>query len=155
MGWLKPAESLLEPKGMWDTHRDPPPEGPVPEPAEGIVALGREVQGCRIGSEGANRLAEPGFLQQDRQAADVTDVRAVVDSSYDFVPVAMLLGVPLMFKRLTEEAEASGETLRYETKMYVYKLMTTPGLGLPLMWNSFGAGTKLPPVRHTRTHERD
>ena len=31
MGWLKPAESLLEPKQIWAAHDGPPPDGPVPE----------------------------------------------------------------------------------------------------------------------------
>ena len=43
------------------------------------------------------------------------------------------------------------EELRYETKMYAYKLMTTPGLGLPLHWNQNGQGTRLPPILACRS----
>ena len=60
--------------------------------------------------------------------------------------MALLLGVPLMFKRLELGEGPQREELRYETKMYVYKLMTTPGLGLPITWNQNGAGTPLPPI---------
>ena len=112
------------------------------------------------------------------------------------VQVALLLGVPLMFRRLLDlptsqamDVSSEGEgstsegttsqapeelkvsktrrscpaltvahlwvralaTWQYETKMYVYKLMTTPGLGLPLTWNQNGAGTKLPPVLACRS----
>ena len=35
--------------------------------------------------------------------------------------------------------------------MYVYKLMTTPGMGLPLTWNQNGDGTPLPPIAVCRS----
>jgi hypothetical protein len=35
--------------------------------------------------------------------------------------------------------------------MYAYKLMSTPGLGLPLTWNQNGAGTPLPPILACRS----
>ena len=35
--------------------------------------------------------------------------------------------------------------------MYVYKLMTTPGLGLPLTWNQNDPGTPLPPILACRS----
>lgn len=162
MGWLKPADGLLEPKGYWDAHRDPPPDGPVPEPAEGCVADGKTVRGVRIGGAGALAIMEQNGqlyrMRQDdvetRKSLDCTNDEFVLDEkSFDYVPIALLLGVPLMFKRLVEiPTEGEGaEELRYETKMYVYKLMTTPGLGLPLTWNQNGAGTKLPPVLVARS----
>lgn len=145
MGWLKPAESLLEPKGIWeDAHRDPAPDGPVPEPAEGILALGKTVQGVRIGGKGADKLMELDL--EARKSMDCKDQEMVCDKEFDFVPVALLLGIPLLFKRLELGTGSDREELRYETKMYVYKLMTTPGLGLPLTWNQNGAGTPLPPL---------
>lgn len=152
MGWLKPAESLLEPKGMWDAHRDPPPDGPVPEPAEGVVAAGQTVQGVRIGAAGALEILELDL--EARKSKDCLPEEFVLDTAkFDFVPIALLLGVPLMFQRLTDiPTEGDGaEELRYETKMYMYKLMTTPGMGLPLTWHSNGAGTKLPPVLACRS----
>ena len=100
MGWLKPAESLLEPKGIWETHRDPPPDGPVPEPAEGIVAKGQTVKGVRIGSAGAVRINEIDL--ERRKSMDCAEREMVVDDSFDFVPGALLLGVPLMFKRIID-----------------------------------------------------
>jgi len=142
MGWLKPAEGLLEPKATWETHRDPPPDGPVPEPE--ITALGQTVKGVRIGGQGAAQvdwLALPQRLGEDCKPCEM-----VLDGRFDFVPIALLLGVPLMFMRMPNEDGEDMEEIKYETKMYVYKLMTTPGLGLPLMWNQNGAGTKLPPV---------
>ena len=145
MGWLKPAESLLEPKGIWEeAHRDPPPDGPVPEPEEGVVAMGRTVHGVRIGGKGADRLEELDL--ESRKSLDCKNQEMVVDRWFDFVPVGLLLGIPLMFKRLELEEGPTREELRYETKMYVYKLMTTPGLGLPLTWNQNGSGTPLPPI---------
>ena len=96
MGWLKPAESLLEPKGIWEeAHRDPPPEGPVPEPVEGIVALGKRVHGVRIGGIGADRLHEVDL--ETRKGMDCKDTEWLLDNTFDFVPVALLLGIPLMF----------------------------------------------------------
>ena len=74
-----------------------------------------------------------------------------LDGTFDFVPVALLLGVPLMFKRLELGEGPTREELRYETKMYVYKLMTTPGMGLPLTWNQNGDGTPLPPIAVCRS----
>ena len=148
MGWLKPAESLLEPKAMWeDAHRDPPPDGPVPEPEEGIVALGHTVHGVRIGAAGAVQISELDLEQ--RKAMDCRGELVIVDNEFDFVPIALLLGIPLLFKRLPELLPE--EELRYETKMYAYKLMTTPGMGLPLTWNQNGAGTKLPPILACRS----
>jgi hypothetical protein len=66
-------------------------------------------------------------------------------------PPQLLVGVPLMFKRLPMGEGDDAEELRYETKMYVYRLMTTPGLGLPITWNQNGEGTKLPPVLACRS----
>jgi len=150
MGWLKPAESLLEPQGIWEeAHRDPPPDGPVPEPAEGIVALGQRVRGVRIGGKGADRVNELDL--EARKALDCADHEWDLDNTFDFVPCALLLGIPLLFKRLDLGEGAEREELRYETKMYVYKLMTTPGLGLPLTWNQNGAGTPLPPIAVCRS----
>lgn len=167
MGWLKPADSLIEPKGIWDCHRDPPPDGPVPEPAEGVVADGKVVSGVKIGAAGALEVLSLDLEQ--RKAKDCLEQDIKVDAlTFDFVPVALLLGVPLMFKRcelsedevedlaqtaLTPESPATcnKEELRYETKMYVYKLMTTPGMGLPLTWNQNGVGTKVPPVLAVRS----
>jgi hypothetical protein len=247
MGWLKPADSLLEPKGIWDAHRDAAPDGPVPEPTEGIVADGQTVHGVRIGSVGAVKINEIDL--ERRKGMDCTDEQMVVDKSFDWVPGALLLGVPLMFKRVydsnkvasiinlslaitgkdvamldhfgtkaaikehfaaddiaffaesgrfitvdaklifrdpikakaaLEELQESDppavnawpeltslsrqpevfaikppslelEELRYETKMYAYKLMTTPGLGLPLTWNQNGTGTRLPPILACRS----
>jgi len=247
MGWLKPAEGLLEPKGIWDSHRDAAPDGPVPEPAEGIIAEGQTVHGVRIGAAGAVKINEIDL--ERRKGMDCVDEQMVVDNSFDWVPVALLLGVPLMFKRifdpekiasivnvslaitgkdekmldnsglksafgshfgaddvafsaesgrfitadlklifrssapaqaaleelrksdvatinswpeltsLPRQPEIFGckpptlevEELRYETKMYTYKLMTTPGLGLPLTWNQNGSGTKLPPILACRS----
>jgi len=152
MGWLKPAEGLLEPKGMWDAHRDPPPDGPVPEPAEGCVAAGQQVRGVRIGAAGALQVKDLDL--ESRKAEDCLEETFVLEeATFDYVPVALLLGVPLMFKRLVDvPTEGEGaEELRYETKMYAYKLMTTPGLGLPLTWNQNGAGTKLPPILAARS----
>mmetsp|Transcript_11220 Transcript_11220/g.22683 ORF Transcript_11220/g.22683 Transcript_11220/m.22683 type:complete len:399 (-) Transcript_11220:418-1614(-) len=247
MGWLKPAESLLEPKGIWDAHRDAAPDGPVPEPAEGIVAAGQTVHGVRIGAAGAVKINEIDL--ERRKGMDCVDEQMVVDNSFDWVPVALLLGVPLMFKRIFDDekiatiitlsfaiegrdeklldswglksalrehfaaddiaffaesgrfitadaklifkspaaakaafeelqkidpATINGwtevtslpsppviigckppsletEELRYETKMYAYKLMTTPGLGLPLTWNQNGTGTRLPPILACRS----
>ena len=150
MGWLRPADSLLEPKGIWeDAHRDPPPDGPVPEPTEGILALGKRVQGVRIGGKGADRVEELDL--EARKALDCTDHEWDLDGTIDFVPVALLLGVPLMFKRLELGEGPTREELRYETKMYVYKLMTTPGMGLPLTWNQNGDGTPLPPIAVCRS----
>lgn len=150
MGWLKPAESLLEPKGIWEeAHRDPPPDGPVPEPAEGVLALGQRVRGVRIGGKGADRLAELDL--EARIGQDCEDHEWDLDETFGFVPVPLLLGVPLMFKRLELGEGPQREELRYETKMYVYKLMTTPGLGLPITWNQNGAGTPLPPIAVCRS----
>ena len=149
---LRAQESLLEPKGIYDSHRGPPPDGPVPEPEEGVVADGQLVQGVRIGAAGALEIDELDLDQRKRD--DCLAEEFVLDAAgFDFVPVALLLGVPLMFKVLREvptEGEKA-EELRYETKMYVYKLMTTPGLGLPITWNQNGAGTKLPPVLACRS----
>ena len=148
MGWLKPADSLLEPKGIWDTHRDPPPDGPVPEPAEGVIADGQQVQGVRIGAAGALEIKELDL--ESRKSKDCLEEVFTCDQlKFEFVPVALLLGVPLMFKRL--ELGEDEEAVRYETKMYVYKIMTTPGLGLPITWNQNGAGTPLPPVLACRS----
>ena len=167
MGWLKPAEALLEPKPIWDTHRDPPPDGPVPEPAEGVVADGQVVRGVRIGAAGALEILD--IDVDHRKARDCLEEDITVDAlTFEFVPIALLLGVPLMFKRCemsdeqvvdvastalgaSEPIMCNKEELRYETKMYVYKLMTTPGLGLPLTWNQNGEGTKLPPVLACRS----
>ena len=146
-------ESLLEPKGIWtEAHRDPPPDGPVPEPAEGVVADGQTVEGVRIGAAGALEILELDL--ESRKAKDCLAESFTLDgATFDYVPIPLLLGIPLMFKRLldvpTEGEDA--EELRYETKMYVYKLMTTPGLGLPLTWNQNGSGTKLPPVLACRS----
>ena len=146
-------ESLLEPKGIWtEAHRDPPPDGPVPEPAEGVVADGQTVEGVRIGAAGALEILELDL--ESRKAKDCLAESFTLDgATFDCVPIPLLLGIPLMFKRLldvpTEGEDA--EELRYETKMYVYKLMTTPGLGLPLTWNQNGSGTKLPPVLACRS----
>ena len=150
MGWLKPAESLLEPKGIWEeAHRDPAPDGPVPEPAEGVVALGKTVRGVRLGGKGADRIAELDL--EARNSQDCADHEWLLDNTFDFCPVPLLLGVPLMFKRLDLGEGPQREELRYETKMYIYKLMTTPGLGLPLTWNQNGAGTPLPPIAVARS----
>ena len=152
-GWLKPADSLLEPKGHWEAHRDPPPDGPVPEPVEGVQALGKTVRGLRIGAGGSRALLN--FDLETRISKDCVEEEMVLDNTFDFVPVPLLLGVPLMFKRLSfhdvGEEEQKEQELRYETKMYAYKLMTTPGLGLPLTWNQNGAGTRLPPILACRS----
>jgi len=152
-GWLKPADSLLEPKGHWEAHRDPPPDGPVPEPVEGVQALGKTVCGLRIGAGGSRALLN--FNLETRISKDCLEEDMVLDNTFDFVPVPLLLGVPLMFKRLSfhevGEEEQKEQELRYETKMYAYKLMTTPGLGLPLTWNQNGAGTRLPPILACRS----
>ena len=150
MGWLKPAESLLEPKGIWDTHRDPPPDGPVPEPAEGVIADGKVVRGVRIGAAGALEIQELDLEQ--RKSKDCLEEDIAVDKlTFEFVPVALLLGVPLMFKRLEMGEGEDAEEVRYETKMHCYKLMTTPSLGLPITWNQNGTGTPMPPVLACRS----
>lgn len=154
MGWLKPAEGLLEPKGIWDAHRDAPPDGPVPEPADGVKALGQVVKAVRVGGGANSRVAEPGLDIEGRLRADLQEVEVELDHAFDFVPVALLLGIPLMFKRLHADLSERGEELLYETKMYAYNLMTTPGLGLPITWNQCsvgGAVTPLPPLLAARS----
>ena len=125
---------------------------PVPAPAEGVVADGQTVEGVRIGAAGALEILELDL--ESRKAKDCLAESFTLDgATFDYVPIPLLLGIPLRFKRLldvpTEGEDA--EELRYETKMYVYKLMTTPGLGLPLTWNQNGSGTKLPPVLACRS----
>mmetsp|Transcript_22978 Transcript_22978/g.58470 ORF Transcript_22978/g.58470 Transcript_22978/m.58470 type:complete len:303 (+) Transcript_22978:103-1011(+) len=150
MGWLKPAESLLEPKGIWEeAHRDPAPDGPVPEPEEGVVALGKTVRGVRLCGKGADQINELDL--EARKSLDCEDCEWLLDERFNFVPTGLLLGVPLMFKRLELGEGADREELRYETKMFVYKLMTTPGLGLPITWNQNGAGTPVPPIAVCRS----
>ena len=150
-------DSLLEPKGIWDTHRGPAPDGPVPEPEEGVLAAGQTVQGVRIGAVGTNKLGsvdQLGMSLEARLSMDATlDEFVLEEKQFDYVPVALLLGIPLMFRRMIEiPTEGEGaEELRYETKMYIYKVMTTPGLGLPIHWNQNGVGTKLPPVQVCRS----
>ena len=99
MGWLKPAESLLEPKSEWvDAHRDAPPDGPVPEPP--VAAAGTTVHGICICSAGAKQVEA--LDTEERLWRDSVEEKMVVDErTFDFVPVALLLGVPLMFKRLS------------------------------------------------------
>ena len=145
-------ESLLEPKGMWDAHRDPPPDGPVPEPAEGVVAAGQTVQGVRIGAAGALEILELDL--EARKSKDCLPEEFVLDTAkFDFVPIALLLGVPLMFQRLTDiPTEGDGaEELRYETKMYMYKLMTVRGAPHPLFTSSSAAPHPLPPLPLTHS----
>ena len=116
------------------------------------MADGQLVQGVRIGAEGALQVHELDL--ESRKAQDcLAESFVLAANKFDFVPVALLLGVPLMFQRLVEiPTEGEGaEEVRYETKMYIYKLMTTPGLGLPLTWNQNGAGTPLPPVLACRS----
>ena len=176
----------------------------MPEPAEGVVADGKVVDGVRIGAAGALAIVE--LDVESRKKEDCLPETFTLEAQkFDYVPIALLLGVPLMFQRLVEvPVEGEGaEELRYETKMcaamlrrrcccccaddaaaaaaptllllllllrrrrrrrrfhssthtllprrFVYKLMTTPGLGLPLTWNQNGDGTKLPPVLACRS----
>ena len=77
-------DGLLEPKGIWDTHRDPPPDGPVPEPAEGVVAAGQTVQGVRIGAAGASQILELDF--EERISTDCVSETFVLDEAqFDWV----------------------------------------------------------------------
>ena len=109
---------------------------PCPE----VTAAGATVEGVRIGCAGADALHA---VDTERRIALDCDRASFVLSEphFDFAPLALLCGVPLMLRRLEARGDAEGgaedaagvqEELQYETKMYVYKLMTTPGLGLPL-----------------------
>ena len=177
-------ESLLEPKASWeDVHDGPPPDGPVPCPEVSslslslsrcacltpdrpssmqVTAANTRVDGLRIGCAGADELHS--LDTEKRKAHDCDRASFLLEEpKFDFAPLAVLCGVPLMFRRLGSDGDvgvpggpagpqaAPVEELRYETKMYVYKLMTTPGLGLPLTWNQHGPQTRLPPVLACRS----
>ena len=75
----------------------------------------------------------------------------VEPDGFEHVPTALRLGFPLMFKRLHEEQEATGETLEPAQRIYIFGLMETPGLGLPITWNVNGKETKLPPLHAIRS----
>lgn len=125
---LLPAEGLIEaPAGA----ELPPKQVPVSPPST-IVAVDQIVGGVRIGAAGA------------------ADEEVLLEAAgFEFVPTALRLGFPLMFKKL--EFPPGGEELGADERIYVYSLMMTPGLGLPITWNANGAATRLPPLLAARS----
>jgi len=130
---LLPAEHLLEPPA--GATRDPPKAVPA-VPPKTIAAAGEIVTGMRIGGE----------------AQGVTEDEILVENEgFEFVPTALRLGFPLMVKKLHDAQDSTGETLDYKLRIYIYELMKTPGLGLPITWNANGNETLLPPLHLVRS----
>jgi hypothetical protein len=128
---LLPAEHLLEPPA--GATRDPPKAVPA-VPPKTIAAAGEIVTGMRIGGE----------------AQGVTEDEILVENEgFEFVPTALRLGFPLMVKKLQDAQDSTGETLDYKLRIYIYELMKTPGLGLPITWNANGATSSAP--HHARS----
>lgn len=130
---LLPAEHLLEPPA--GATREPPKPVPITVPAQ-VAAEGEVVTGVRVGGE----------------AEGVTEEQILLKSEgFEYVPTALRLGFPLMFKKLLGVQESTGETLDYRLRVYIYELMATPGLGLPITWNANGVETLLPPLHVVRS----
>ena len=127
MGWLKPEEDLIDPefRGDWAHLREQPGEPPAGPAA--TTARGQVVQGLRL---------DGGSVQPEE---------FVLDGSFDVCPVPEMMGVPLMAKRL--DAADGREEPSDEMRAFVLtRLMTAPGLGLPLSWCAAGPAAPMPPV---------
>lgn len=158
---LLPAEHLIEPPP--GAVREPPKPVPIVIP-EKIKAEGEIVIGVRIGGErtpgelSAVDLEERAMTGNQYSAAQIGEMRGVTEDEilvesdgFEHVPTALRLGFPLMVKRLHDVQDATGETLEPAQRIYVFSLMETPGLGLPITWNANGKETKLPPLQAVRS----
>lgn len=126
MGWLKPEEDLIDPefRGDWAHLRER--AAPAATPAN-TSAVGTTVRGLRL------------------DGAVLAAVEVDLDRGFDVCPVPELLGLPLMAKRLGAD-EAQEEPDSGMRSLVLNRLMSTPGIGLPLAWQTGGPSAALPPV---------
>ncbi|KAL1496298.1 hypothetical protein AB1Y20_016260 [Prymnesium parvum] len=157
---LLPAEHLIEPPA--GAVRDPPKPVPIvipPLKAENEVVLGVRIGGeCTPGELSETDREERKLTGNEYSVGQVGEMRGVTEEmilveaeGFEHVPTALRLGFPLMFKRLHEVQDATGETLEPAQRIYIFSLMETPGLGLPITWNLNGKATKLPPLLAVRS----
>ena len=127
MGWLKPEEDLIDPefRGDWAHLRERAAPAAVPE--ADTSAVGTTVRGLRL------------------DGAVIAVIEVALDRGFDVCPVPELLGVPLMAKRLAPD-EAQQEPDGAMRSLVLNRLMSTPGIGLPLAWQTGGPSAPLPPV---------
>jgi len=126
----------------------------------GSVRQERWIEEHRSKSEPVPKLPEEKQLRYTRASNGTTvegimiegeylrEVEIEVDDGFDECPLPELLGFPLMMKRLPLTPKAQMAT-NQRWRSLVMKLITEPGIGIPLHWNVSDQGV-LPPIMVAR-----